>query len=206
MWYALISGLLSFLSPCVVPVIPIYLGMLGSTVKNKWATLIFCGGIITTLTLMGMISTSIGIFLHQHVETLRLVFGILIILFGLQTLDLINISILNRTFRLDFGDKYRFKPFLMGVSFAVAFSPCTGPMLGSILMLAASSDTMWYGGFLLFIYSLGFCIPFIILSQLTQCIKPINNWISNNLKVVEFISGLFLILFGIAMIFNIISI
>lgn len=203
MVYALIAGLLSFFSPCIFPLIPVYIGMLGSNAQDKYATWWFCLGLTIVFVLLGMTATSFGILLHQHSYLMRVIGGVLMILFGLHALKILDITLLNRTLQFPVSEVYRFQPFVMGATFACAWSPCVGPMLGSILMIAANAATVWYGGFLLFIYSLGLSIPFLLASLFLHRLPFLDKWIKSNLETVEFISGWFLILFGIAMIIGI---
>lgn len=166
---AFAAGLISFFSPCIVPLIPGFLAFLtGDTLVNNktkinwtafYKSLSFVAGFSIIFILMGLSISSMGIFLIKHQKFINVVGGALIILFGLHLLDLFQIP-----FLLKGGvktPKYS-SGFFLGIAFSAAWTPCVGPVLGSILIIAGTEGSALQGGILLMLYSLGIAIPFML--------------------------------------------
>lgn len=209
--FAFLGGLFTFFSPCVLPLLPVYLSMISglsiedlSTLKNPFKilipTLFFILGFSIVFILLGASATLIGQFLLTNLRTFKIISGIIIIILALDFLDILSIPILKRTFkpRLESGS-----PFLLGIIFSFGWTPCVGPVLAAILLLAAASETVGRGILLLVFYCLGMAIPFIVLSFsavfLLRFLKKIPNFSNYVLKI----SGIFLVVFGILLIFGI---
>lgn len=205
-----IEGLVSFLSPCVLPIIPVYMGYLAgnsSETKNSnkkilLFTISFIFGILTAIFLMNASINLLQGFLKEHMTLFVRLGGILIILLGIYQLGFIKIDFLQRTFRfsLKTGNKMNvMMAFIMGFTFSFAWTPCIGPALSSILILAASSGDFWYSNFLMIIYALGFTLPFLILGLFTN--KALN-WLNSHRNIVKYttkIGAIILIVFGLMM-------
>lgn len=205
-----IEGLVSFLSPCVLPIIPVYMGYLAgnsSETKNSnkkilLFTISFIFGILTAIFLMNASINLLQGFLKEHMTLFVRLGGILIILLGIYQLGFIKIDLLQRTFRfsLKTGNKMNvMMAFIMGFTFSFAWTPCIGPALSSILILAASSGDFWYSNFLMIIYALGFTLPFLILGLFTN--KALN-WLNSHRNIVKYttkIGAIILIVFGLMM-------
>ena len=207
-----VEGLLSFLSPCVIPIIPVYMGYLagnGSEKKNSnkkilLFTISFIFGIISAIFLMNASVNLLQGFLKQHMNLFVRLGGIIIVILGIYQLGLLKIDFFQRTFRfsLKTGNKMNvMMAFVMGFTFSFAWTPCIGPALSSILILAASSGSFWYSNFLMIIYAIGFTLPFLILGLFTN--KALN-WLNSHRNIVKYttkIGAVILIIFG-AMMFS----
>jgi cytochrome c-type biogenesis protein len=150
--------------------------------------------------LLGATATLIGQFLLTNLRTFKIISGVIIIILALDFLDVLSIPLLKRTFKPKVESS---SPFLLGIVFSFAWTPCVGPVLAAILLLAAASETIGRGVLLLVFYCLGMAIPFIILSFsavfLLKFLKNIPNFSNYVLKI----SGIFLMVFGILLIFGI---
>ena len=167
------AGFISFLTPCVLPIIPGYISYitgknLNEIEENKKAvllkTILFSIGFSIVFIILGATASALGNILLFLSNELRILAGVLIILFSLQMLGILNFDILNKEKRIEtksFKDNYAF-PLLVGAAFAFGWTPCIGPVLGSILALSATEASISTGIFLLSFYSLGLAIPFIL--------------------------------------------
>ena len=167
------EGFISFLTPCVLPIIPGYISYitgknLNEIEENKKAvllkTILFSIGFSIVFIILGATASALGNILLFLSNELRILAGVLIILFSLQMLGILNFDILNKEKRIEtksFKDNYAF-PLLVGAAFAFGWTPCIGPVLGSILALSATEASISTGIFLLSFYSLGLAIPFIL--------------------------------------------
>ena len=171
--FAFGAGFISFLTPCVLPIIPGYISYitgknLNEIEKDKRVvlikTILFSLGFSLVFIALGITASTVGNILLFFSNELRIAAGIIIILFSLQMLGLFNFKILNQEKRIQtkgYKDNYAF-PFLVGAAFAFGWTPCIGPVLGSILALSATEATVINGVILLSMYSLGLAIPFIL--------------------------------------------
>ena len=172
------AGLISFLSPCVLPLIPGYISyisgqslqnILDSKKINLFSLILFCLGFSTVFVILGASASFLGQTLLQNSETLRIIAGIIIIIFSLQLLGLINISYLNFEKRFDAKESRNILfPYVIGLAFGFGWTPCIGPILGSILALASIEETLARAILLLIFYSLGLAIPFVLSGYLIQ--------------------------------------
>lgn len=215
---AFVAGVVSFLSPCVLPLIPGYISMLsGATIEELKAdaggTLVarifrnsaaFVIGFSTVFIILGASATWVGRFLLAQRTIFNVVAGIIIIVFGLHLTGLIKIPFLYREARMNTGAPRRglAGSFLLGFAFAFGWTPCIGPILTGILALAATRETVFQGMFLLAVYSAGLAIPFLLTGLgLSQFMKFYGGF-RKHLQVVEVISGVLLIGIGVLMAFN----
>ncbi len=173
---AFLAGLLSFASPCVLPLVPPYLCFLAGVSFDEFKSeesrvtgsvfrtaLAFVLGFTTVFVLLGATASVVGQALTRHLETLSMVAGAIILVMGLHFLGILKISWLYATKRVDVQSKPpgMIGGYLVGLAFAFGWTPCVGPVLAAILFLAGSKDTAWQGAGLLFVYSLGIGLPFL---------------------------------------------
>ena len=169
-----LAGIISFLSPCVLPLIPGYISFINGTTlegledKNKnfifKETLLFTIGFSIVFIALGATATLFGSILFQYSKIFTLIVGVLIIFFSLNMIGLLQLRALNQDLRFHFHNQIK-KPYmslLVGIGFGFGWSPCIGPILGSVLALASLETTLTKGIVLLFIYSVGLAIPFIL--------------------------------------------
>jgi cytochrome c-type biogenesis protein len=215
---ALVAGVVSFLSPCVLPLIPGYISMLsgasleelksgagaalvGRIFRNSIA---FVLGFSVVFIILGASATWVGRFLLAQRTAFNVVAGLIIVIFGLHLTGLVKIPFLYREARLDSGAPKRglVGSFVLGFAFAFGWTPCIGPILTAILALAAERDTVFQGMFLLAVYSAGLAIPFLLTGLgLSQFMKFYGGF-RKHLQVVEVLSGVLLIAIGVLMAFN----
>lgn len=205
-----VEGLVSFLSPCVLPIIPIYMGYLAGNSNEKrnsnkkvlLFTISFIFGILLAIFLMNASINLLQSFLKEHMTLFVRIGGILIVLLGIYQLGFIKINFLQRTFRFSLKTDNKMNvmvAFIMGFTFSFAWTPCIGPALSSILLLAASSGDFWYSNFLMIIYAFSFTLPFLVLGLFTN--KALN-WLNSHRDIVKYttkIGAVILIIFGLMM-------
>ena len=209
---ALGAGLISFLSPCVLPLIPGYISYIsGSSVNeliekkniNLIPIILFTVGFSIVFIIFGAASTFLGQVLLQNSYELRIVAGLIIIILSLHIIGLINISFLNYEKRIQTNiSKNFFSPILIGMAFAFGWTPCIGPILGSILVLASTEESLGRGILLLFFYSIGLAIPFILSGYLMQKFLIFSKNFKKNINKVSKIGGIILLITGILIITN----
>ncbi len=219
---AFVAGVVSFLSPCVLPLVPGYISMLsGATMEElKSATvpgmvgkifrnsLAFVAGFSLVFIALGASATAVGTFLRSQKTIFNIVAGIVIVIFGLHLTGLIKIPLLYRDARMNAAQPRRglVGSFILGFAFAFGWTPCIGPILTGILALAATGDTVFQGMFLLAVYSAGLAIPFLLTGLgLSQFMKFYSGF-RKHLQAVEVASGVLLIGIGVLMAFNKLSV
>lgn len=209
---AFFAGLLSFISPCVLPLVPVYLGYLsGSTVTdeeqaNRWHifshALFFVGGFTLIFTLVfGLPATFIGESLNQYSTIIANVGGVLVILFGLHTIGILNIPFLNMTkqVNIDHGSTPGYvRSSLIGMAFAAGWTPCIGPLLGAVMTMAMSNPSQ--GVYFTLTYALGLAVPFLIAAALLTQATDVLRRLNKHAHIVQWVSGLFLIAVGLLLI------
>lgn len=203
-----LEGIITFISPCILPMLPLYIsyfaGDNNGKGKNKSNALInslgFVLGFTTIFTLLGILAGTFGRFINEQSIIFNIIGGLVVIMFGLNYMGVVKIKFLERTLKLDIEIKsFKFlSSILFGMIFAVGWTPCVGTFLGSALMIAVNSNHMIKGGIMLFIYSLGLGIPFVICAVLIDRLKETFNFIKRNYKVINFISGVILVIIGIS--------
>ena len=206
------AGLISFLSPCVLPLIPGYISyisgqslqeVINSKKINFFPLILFCLGFSTVFIILGASASFIGQVLLQNSEILRIVAGIIIVIFSLQLIGMINISYLNFEKRFNAKEsKNILFPYVIGLAFGFGWTPCIGPILGSILTLAAIEETLIKAVFLLLIYSIGLAIPFVISGVLIQKFVIFSKNFKKNINLVSKIGGIILLVTGILILTN----
>ena len=209
---ALGAGLISFLSPCVLPLIPGYISYISGSSLNELITkksinliplILFTAGFSIVFILLGAASTFVGQALLQNSYELRIAAGLVIILLSLHIIGLINIKFLNFEKRIDARINSNFySPILIGMAFAFGWTPCIGPILGSILVLASTEESINKGILLLTFYSLGLAIPFILSGYLIQKFLIFSKNFKKNINLVSKIGGIILLFTGILILTN----
>lgn len=202
-YLAFIAGMASFFSPCVLPLIPVYVAYLGGVVNGKAKllnnSLGFVLGFTVIFLLLGASATLLGQFLLANQIILQKIAGLIIIIFGLQLIEVINIPFLNIQRRRQVKNQGTgfWQSVLFGLAFGSGWTPCIGPILGSILALASTTGSLIQGMSLLFSYALGLAIPFILAALLMDSLK--DKWSKVIKKTIWFsrLAGVLLILFGI---------
>ena len=206
------AGLISFLSPCVLPLIPGYISYitgnsLNELVEKKIVNLIpiilFTIGFSIVFVIFGAASTYLGQILLQNSYELRIVAGLVIIILSLHIIGIINLKFLNYEKRIQANSNtYFYSPILIGMAFAFGWTPCIGPILGSILVLAATGESINQGILLLIFYSLGLAIPFILSGYLIQKFLIFSKNFRKNINLVSKIGGIILLITGILILTN----
>ncbi len=209
---ALGAGLLSFLSPCVLPLIPGYISFisgqslqdaLNSKKINFFPLVLFCFGFSTVFIILGASASFVGQVFLQNSEFFRILAGIVIIIFSLQLIGVINISYLNFEKRFEARKSRNILfPYIIGLAFGFGWTPCIGPILGSILTLAAIEQTLNKAVLLLFFYSIGLAIPFIISGILIQKFLIFSKNYKKNVNFVFKLGGIILLVTGILILTN----
>jgi cytochrome c-type biogenesis protein len=206
------AGLISFLSPCVLPLIPGYISYIsGSSLNeliekkkiNLTPIVLFTLGFSLVFIIFGAASTYLGQILLQNSYEFRVAAGLLIIILSLHIIGIINIKFLNYEKRIQTNTNSNFySPILIGMAFAFGWTPCIGPILGSILALAATEDSINKGILLLFFYSFGLAIPFILSGYLIQKFLIFSKNFKRNIKLVSRLGGIILLITGILILTN----
>ena len=212
LFIALGAGLISFLSPCVLPLIPGYISYIsGSSINeliekksvNLLPIILFTFGFSTVFIFFGAASTLLGQVLLQNSYELRIVAGVIIVILSLHLIGIINIKFLNYEKRVQTDIKRNFfSPALIGMAFAFGWTPCIGPILGSILVLASTEESLQQGILLLTFYSIGLAVPFILAGYLIQRFLVFSKNFRKNINKVSKIGGSILLITGILMITN----
>ena len=206
------AGLISFLSPCVLPLIPGYISYIsGSSINelvekkniNLIPIVLFTVGFSIVFIIFGAASTFLGQVLLQNSYELRIVAGLVIIVLSLHIIGFINLKFLNYEKRIQTNvSKNFFSPILIGMAFAFGWTPCIGPILGSILVLASTEESLGRGILLLSFYSIGIAIPFILSGYLMQKFLIFSKNFKKNINKVSKIGGIILLLTGLLIITN----
>ena len=206
------AGLISFLSPCVLPLIPGYISYISGSSLNELIEkqkinlipiILFTIGFSIVFIIFGAASTFLGQVFLQNSYELRIVAGLLIVVLSLHILGIINIKFLNYEKRIQTNTNTNFySPILIGMAFAFGWTPCIGPILGSILVLAATEESINKGILLLIFYSLGLALPFILSGYLIQKFLIFSKNFKKNINLVSKIGGFILLITGILILTN----
>ena len=206
------AGLISFLSPCVLPLIPGYISfitgnslneLLESKKINIRPLILFTLGFSTVFIIFGAAASYLGQVLLQNSETLRIIAGLIIIIFSLQLIGIININFLNfeKKIYTQKNNNIWFS-FIIGMAFGFGWTPCIGPILGSILALASTEETVFKAIILLSFYSLGLAIPFILSGYLMQRFLMFSKNFKKNINLVTKGGGVILLITGALILTN----
>ena len=203
-----LEGIASFISPCLLPMVPIYISyFIGEDENNNKKAILnsvgFVLGFTAVFLILSIFASQLGSILSTNIRYIKIFFGIIIILFGLNYMGLLNIKFLNKSKVKSMNTKnFNFlKAMLFGILFSVSWTPCIGTFLSSALLLIAREQDMLKGIILMLLYSIGLGIPFIISAILIEKLKNVFDYIKKHYDVIKRISGVILIGAGIYIIF-----
>ncbi|MBC3898693.1 cytochrome c biogenesis protein CcdA [Acetobacterium malicum] len=202
-----LEGIITFISPCLLPMLPVYISYFGGQTNqgSKSNTFInalgFVLGFTLVFVLLGAFAGGIGNAFIQNKNSLHLITGIIVILFGLNFMGVLHLPFLKMNLHLKQGQfKVGFlSSLIFGIVFSIGWTPCVSAFLGSALMLAASGGDALKGILMLFTFSLGLGLPFIMSALLIERLTSTFNFIKRNYRIINFISGVFLVIIGILM-------
>ncbi len=198
-----IEGIASFISPCVLPVIPIYISYFATESKSMKKSIInslgFVCGFSIIFILLGVFAGTFGKFVHEYTDYINIIFGIFLIIIGLNYIGVLFIKFLNKTKGTNQEKKNLtfITSVLFGIIFSLSWTPCVGAFLSSALILASTTGSVLKGASLLLIYSLGLAIPFIVTTLFLEKMKSTFDFIKKHYNIINKISGSILILSGV---------
>lgn len=213
MTIALLAGIISFLSPCVLPIVPPYLAYMSGVTLNDMSSeraarrravisaLCFVLGLSTVFLFLGFTASIFGTFFLQNQMLLAQISGVVVMIFGLHFLGVFRIPFLDQEARIDAGDKggSSFGAYVLGLAFAFGWTPCIGPQLGAILSLAANEASVTRGTFLLGVYAAGLGIPFLLAAMFITRAVGVMNRLKRHMVMIERVMGALLLAVGFAL-------
>lgn len=202
-----LEGIITFISPCILPMLPIYISYFMGEKDNRNKALSnsigFVIGFSVIFTILGAAAGTFGGFIQKYMELFNIIAGIILIIFGLNYIGIFKIPFLERSFKLknkrNLNKLNLVSSIIFGMIFAIGWTPCVGTFLGAALMIAANSQDTLKGILMLVSYSLGLGIPFIISALLIENLKSAFKFIKRNYKIINTISGILLIVIGLMM-------
>ena len=213
MFVALAAGIISFLSPCVLPIVPPYLAFMSGVsiaemeaggrarLRAFTAALFFVLGLSTVFVLLGFTASWLGMFFLQNQILLARISGVVVIVFGLHFLHVFRIPFLDREARIETGDAggSAFGAYILGLAFAFGWTPCIGPQLGAILSMAAPEASVARGTALLAVYAAGLGLPFLLAAVFLSRAMGVMNRLKRHMGLIEKVMGVLLIAVGLAL-------
>lgn len=215
---AFLAGLVSFVSPCVLPLVPAYLSFLtGSSVEELRSSLsadarasvithavAFIAGFTVVFVALGASASAIGSALRDNQVLIARIGGVVVIILGLQMMGVLRWRLLARDTRVQVqsGQRSLVASAIVGLAFAAGWSPCIGPILAAILALASQASGVWQGAWLLFVYSMGLAVPFLVTAVAIGAVLPALNRIKRFLPAIEIAAGAFMIATGVVLVTN----
>ena len=214
MLVALVGGLISFASPCVLPIVPPYLAYMGGVSMDEMnsttharrravlASLFFVLGLSTVFILLGFTASTLGRLFLSNQDWFVVGAGLIVMIFGAHFLGIIRIGIFDREARMDGGDRggSAFGAYVLGLAFAFGWTPCLGPILGAILALAAGTENSAKGIILLATYAAGLGVPFVLVAVFFPSLKGFMAWMKRHMRRIELSMGLLLWTVGLMMV------
>ena len=203
-----LEGVISFISPCMLPMLPLYISYFAAGEEKKSKIFAraaaFVGGFTLIFCLLGLFAGTLGALLRRYQVVVDIVSGVIVILFGLYYLELFKLTFFKG---MKSGHKISgvLSAFLFGVIYSVSLTPCIGAFLGSALMLASASGTALRGTLLLMTYALGLGVPFLVSAMLLEKLRGAFGWIKAHYTVINRVCGLFLIVVGVLMATGVLS-
>lgn len=203
-----LEGIVSFISPCLLPMVPIYISyFIGEDDNNTKKAIVnsvgFVLGFTTIFLILSIFASQLGAVLSNSIKYIKIFFGIVIILLGLNYMGFLKIGFLNKSNmkKIDTKNFNFFKAMLFGILFSISWTPCIGTFLSSALLMIAKEQDILKGIIMMLLYSIGLGIPFIISAILIEKLKNVFDFIKKHYDVIKRISGVILIIAGIYMIF-----
>ena len=201
-----LEGIITFISPCLLPMLPIYVSYFAGGNERKLKRTLFNAfgfvfGFTSVFVAMGALAGGLGSLLTQYRTIVNIVTGLIVIFFGLNFLGVFKLNLFRGFSRSNAQKSLNFlSSFLFGIVFSVAWTPCVGVFLGSALSLASQQGHLLDGSLMLLVYSLGLGIPFVLSAVLIDKLKSTFSFIKRNYKIINFVSGILLILVGLLMV------
>lgn len=206
--FTFLEGIASFISPCLLPMIPIYLAYFAGKEVKKTSKVVqnaigFVFGFTMIFVILAIFASGLGKLVSKNMRYIKWIFGGIMILFGLNYMEILNFKFVNKMnkFKINVQDLNFMKSVFFGILFSITWTPCIGTFLSSALLLVAKQQQFFKGILLMLVYSVGLGIPFIISAMLIEKLKGFFDVIKKNFKIVRKISGAILIGMGIYMIF-----
>lgn len=206
--FTFLEGIASFVSPCLLPMIPIYIAYFAGKSEEKSKRMVmnaiaFVFGFTVVFLILAVFASQLGRLISGNMKYIKILFGLLIILFGFHYMELLNLKFMSKvkTPNINLQNLNFVKSFLFGMFFSISWTPCVGSFLSSALLLIAKQQQLLKGILLMLIYSVGLGIPFILSVLLMEKLKGIFDTIKKNFDDIKKISGTILICMGIYMIF-----
>ena len=202
---AFLEGIITFISPCLLPMLPIYISYFAgggerTTGKTLKGALGFVTGFTVIFIILGALAGTVGSFLRQHQIWVNIISGLIVVIFGLNFLGVLRFEIFKGSRRsVRTGEMGFLSALVFGVIFSIGWTPCVGAFLGSALMLASQQGHVVEGMLMLLAYSMGLGIPFVLSAVLIDYLKSAFNWIKKHYNIINIVSGVLLVLIGIAM-------
>ena len=209
---AAVAGLLSFLSPCVLPIVPPYLAYMSGVSLNDLnnglrrssavlPAIFFVLGLSTVFLILGFAASTIGTVFATYQSYFNTVAAIMVMIFGMHFVGVYRIGFLDREARMDAGDQggSAFGAYILGLAFACGWTPCIGPQLGAILSLAAQEASVMRGIILLAVYALGLGVPFLLVAVFLSRLGGVLTWMKRHMEQIEKLMGLLLWTIGLLM-------
>lgn len=198
-----IEGLVSFISPCVLPMLPMYISYFAGQDKSLKSTIFnaisFVLGFTVVFTLLGVFASTFGNFISMNIKYINVLLGLAIVSFGLHYMGVLNIKLLNKTsgIKNEMNNLSVFTAFIFGMIFSICWTPCVGIFLSSALMMSVTAGSVLEGTVMLLLYSMGLGIPFIVTAIFLEKLKSTFEFIKKNYNVINKIAGVILIISGI---------
>ena len=205
-----LEGIVTFISPCLLPMLPIYISYFAGETTDRPRhkalpnAMAFVAGFTVIFILLGAFAGTLGGLLTSHKTIVNIVTGLIVIIFGLNFTGVFSINFLNRTKRsqMEVKKHSRASSFLFGIVLSIGWTPCVGAFLGSALMMASQQGSVGKGILMLFLYSMGLGIPFMISAVLIERLMGAFGWIKSHYSIITKLSGILLIIVGIMMMFG----
>lgn len=198
-----VEGLASFISPCILPVIPVYISYFSTQNKSMKKSLINSIGFVTGFSiifiLLGVFASTFGVLIHKYANYVNIVLGLFLIIIGLNYMEIIKIKLFSksREIKKSKKDLTLISSILFGIFFSLSWTPCVGAFLSSALILASTTGSVLKGTLLLVLYSLGLAIPFVITTLFMERVKTTFNFIKKHYNIVNKFAGSILLFSGL---------
>lgn len=206
-----LEGIVTFISPCLLPLLPVYVSYFAGGKADKSRalgnSLGFVLGFTLVFVLLGAFAGSLGVLLGRHMTAVNVVTGSIVVIFGLNFLGALNLGFLNASYRKTMRVNHLgfFSSVVFGIVFSVGWTPCVGAFLGSALLLASQQGSAWQGSLMLACYSLGLGIPFVASAVMIERLKFAFQWVKDHYGAINVFSGVLLVVLGVMMMTGLMS-